>query len=499
MALSKNHYIHSRNGQIGVNVDHSAKDIDEIIRTIQESNSDRLIIHFHGGLVSKKSALETAERLNPIYSEGGYPLFFVWESGAWETVRNNLADISKEPIFQELVRKVLEFVLGKLGIQEGVRSISGQQIDPDKIKQQLNAWFIDPANSAVPYSEWAHHTQGDSRSVISTIDENEIQLNLEADTDFLNALQSISDVPKNVRSAMNIGNVPPSSSKIDAAVRAELAPAEPDATRGVFSLVKVAMTLAKVVARVIKRFLSSRDHGFYATVVEEILREFYGDIIGQSIFWNQMKKDTQDAFGGDPDLHVGTALLTRLKPVLEKGAFKKIFLIGHSTGGIYISNFLKAVDDMQIESSVQFEVILLAPANTHKLFNETIQNHGNRIRSLRLFGMKDEVERDDGLLGDDWKRAIYPSSLLYFVSGLLEYEVDAPLLGMQRFHNLNSLFNAPGYPESDQLRTWLTQSEDRLVWSKTDDGKGRCSQARKHGDFDNDEQTLASLVWIVTH
>jgi hypothetical protein len=117
-----------------------------------------------------------------------------------------------------------------------------------------------------------------------------------------------------------------------------------------------------------------------------------------------------------------------------------------------------------------------------------------------MFGMKEEVECDDGLLGDDWKRAFYPSSLLYFVSGLLEYEPDAPLVGMQRFLNKNDIFKAPKYSESDSLRAWLATPTDRLVWSKTNNGAdGQRSQSRKHGDFDNDPETLASLTWIVTH
>lgn len=500
MPISKKNYIHSRNGRIGNGTDHTAADVDSIISELQTSKAKRLIIHFHGGLVSKESGLEIAQRLMPVYSPGGYPLFFVWESGALETVRNNLGDIAKERIFQELVRKVLEFALGKLGFQDGTRSIKGKQVAPDEIKKQVQAWFNNPDVAAVPFSSGVPYADTTARAAAQDIDENEIQVNLEADADFLRALQSVSDVPESTRSALGIAGIQPALTKMDETVLSSIAPREAGATRGLFSLARVAILVAKVLARVIKRSLASRDHGFYATTVEEVLREFYVETIGKAFFWNQMKKDTSDAFENDPNLHVGTAFLSRLKAATENGLqLEKIYLVGHSTGGIYISNFLNAVDAMQFAPSMQFDIVLLAPANTHELFDETIRQHGNRIRWLRMFGMKDSVECNDGLLGDGVARALYPSSLLYFVSGLLEYETDAPVLGMQRFLNEASVFTAQDYPESDRLRTWLSTPIDRLVWSSTDDGDGRCSESHKHGDFDNDAATLKSLAWIVTH
>jgi len=114
MLVSKNNYIHSRGGKLDQNTDHQPTDIDAIIQAVKNSGKQRLIIHFHGGLVSKGDGLAIAERLIPVYEPGGYPLFFVWESGIWETVRNNLGDISREPIFRQLVRKVLEYVLGSV-------------------------------------------------------------------------------------------------------------------------------------------------------------------------------------------------------------------------------------------------------------------------------------------------------------------------------------------------------------------------------------------------
>jgi pimeloyl-ACP methyl ester carboxylesterase len=500
VTVPKTNYIHSRNGRIGgTGVDHGPADVDAILAAIKASGKERLVIHSHGGLVAKASALGIAETLMPVYSAGGYPLFFVWESGPWETIRNNLGDIAKEPIFQELVGKLLEYALGKVGAQAGTRSIAANAVDPEEVKARVRAFFNDPVGNPVPYADAKPLESRATRAVDPAIDENEIQMDLEQDADFVRALQSIADVPAATRGTAGVGAVQPQPTNMDPAVLAEIAPPQPDAPRGLFSMVSVSIRVAKVLAKIVKRFLDDRDHGFHATVVEEVLRGFYGDVIAKTFFWNQMKKDTQDAFGGDENVHAGTAFLARLKAAMGNGlSLERIFLVGHSTGGIYISHLVEAVDAMHFDPAVKFDVVLLAPANTHKLFDETIAKHGARIRWMRIFAMKDAVERNDGLLGDDWKRAFYPSSLLYFVSGLLEDEPDMPLVGMQRF-NVGASFTAPEYPECDALRAWLGTPDHRLVWSIADDGDGRRSQSRKHGNFDNDPDTLAALSWIVAH
>jgi hypothetical protein len=97
-------------------------------------------------------------------------------------------------------------------------------------------------------------------------------------------------------------------------------------------------------------------------------------------------------------------------------------------------------------------------------------------------------------------RILYPHSLLYFVSGLLEEaETDMPILGLQRFFSQTSVFRAPSYPEVDWARAWFAQAPSReLVWSIANLGPGRNSTARQHGNFDNDPLTLASVKHLLS-
>ncbi len=276
--------------------------------------------------------------------------------------------------------------------------------------------------------------------------------------------------------------------------------------KGLISMAKLAVKIAKVVYCVATRFLEKRDHGLYATIEEEILRSFYVDKIGKLLFWDQMKKDTADAFEDDLILGRepgGRAFLTQLAVKVNNGMpIPRISLIGHSTGAIYICNFIKTAAIL-LPDSVKFDIVLLAPASDFTLFQETMTNHSKRIEGVRLFGMQDETEKADPMAQDvpalkHFARWIYPHSLLYFVSGLLESEVDHPILGMQRFYNLDDAFDTVRYPQVDWARKYFSKyPQPDAVWSIKNLGPGRSSASEKHGDFDNDEETVKSIEWIL--
>jgi hypothetical protein len=134
-----------------------------------------------------------------------------------------------------------------------------------------------------------------------------------------------------------------------------------------------------------------------------------------------------------------------------------------------------------------------------------------------MFAMSDALEREDQVWGDDstlpegrdWRRFIYPSSLLYLVSGILESrqapdgtlsdEPDMPILGMQRFFSDETTYGAADFPEIAQVRQWLRASANTMVWSYADDiGDGLNCHCNDHGAFDDEKTTLASLGYIVT-
>jgi hypothetical protein len=248
-----------------------------------------------------------------------------------------------------------------------------------------------------------------------------------------------------------------------------------------------------VLARVVKRFADKRDHGVYKTVFEEILREFYVANAGQ-LLWRHMKKDTADAFGGNPQVDGGTAFLHCLKDLAGTGQQPRVTLVGHSTGAVYICHFLKHADAL-LPPGITFNVIFLAAAVDFDLLAQTLANHGSRVGQIRAFGMSDERELANALI--ERLPHIYPSSLLYFVSGALEDEADKPLVGMKRYFSGEEPYTPAKFPHIATVSQFLGKHARSLIWSHCADGSGFNCDSKTHGDFDNDAQTIESLKHLL--
>jgi hypothetical protein len=235
--------------------------------------------------------------------------------------------------------------------------------------------------------------------------------------------------------------------------------------------------------RCFKRFRTHRDHGIHATVVEEVCRELYGDLVGASI-WGMMVTDAGDHFTG------GGFGLTLLD-ALPADNHVRIQVTAHSAGSIWASQMLKAIKAKGMNTTL--DLVLLAPAVRTDLFAEALTAAGGQVRKCRMFTMTDELERKDAVLGHD-KGYIYPSSLLYLVSGLFENKgadafPDAPLVGMQRFVGAPWLDDPAQTAAGDQIAAFFTQPGHDIVYSPAPG----LTTADSHGGFDSEPLTLASV------
>lgn len=531
----KLHVIHSRGGRIGGRADTTPADVDAIVAALATDPRHHLLIHFHGGLVSKEAGLAIAHKLlveQPVYApsanEGGWPVFYVWESGAWETIRNNLTELGDEPVFRQLLRKLVQYTLEQVGGREvgGLgRSVmpASRGTRESEVRKAFDAFWSQPSPQTIPYRQFeVLASPAGARAAETALDEEEIRADLEGDVEFQQALATLPDVPPATRSALA-----PAGAVERRSAFAELASTEfsrSSQTRGLVELVQVARYLVRVLRAVLGRRASGRDHGLYATCVEEAVRAFKiagsgANEWGKALQWNRMKQDTVDAFGPDPDLHAGTALLARLRRAIDAGArIDRITLVGHSTGAIYIAHWLARSADF-LPATLKHDVVFLAPAISFDLWSRTLRAHGPRIGGFRLFAMRDALERDDQVWGSDheldgghdWRRYVYPSSLLYLVSGILESrrgrdgqehdEADVPLLGMERYITGSAVYNeANGFPEVDEVRAWLAARGHGAVWSRAEQqGDGLNCTSVDHGAFDDDPATLASLRHLAVH
>jgi len=180
-------------------------------------------------------------------------------------------------------------------------------------------------------------------------------------------------------------------------------------------------------------------------------------------------------------------------------SFRKLTLVGHSTGAIYICNFLDVAEKLGLKTRIQ--VVFLAPAVTCARFAEAIAVHNkHRLKDFRMFAMRDALEIQDRMVAP-----LYTRSLLYFVSGLLEGQVGKdgrwsgvtgmPLVGMERFYERSTYAQASAVVK---VKAFLGAVPQRMVWSSVKGAdNGLNSNAAKHGDFDNDPATLQSVQSII--
>jgi hypothetical protein len=240
-------------------------------------------------------------------------------------------------------------------------------------------------------------------------------------------------------------------------------------------------------------------------VVEEVLRDLYLANVGAAI-WGTMKKDTADAFEqfGQQPLRAGWFLIQELGKMMEEGHRPEISVVAHSAGAIYACNLLAHLDWVRSQTDHPLpddfklkHLIFLAPACDFGLFDRVLTRHRQSalFENFRMFSLSEELE------AGYWEvPGVYPRSLLYFVSGVVEKDRDAsaydlPLLGMQRYYAMEQVYQQP---EIERARRFLAETADQQseVWSEANRGPGLISDAIRHGGFDSTEERSKTVVAI---
>lgn len=494
------HIIHTSNGRLADDTPFNL--VEDIVNAAVSKKN--IVIHLHGGLVDETAGRAIADKLTEVYQDAGaYPIFPVWEAGLLEVLKNNLRELAGETFFKTVLKRVLRIVGRKIAQDDNARSSSSlPEVEFEIQERQLDAALDEVAQGADDVGQVRDAESLDPGTTqIAEIEERALELELEADFVLQNAVESVSEGLR-ARSTVDQENAVRSARPVIASTKTLMDPEaverlvdrpESDAqSRGLISAAKVIKATIAIAKRVISRWLRGRFHGLHATAVEEILREFYLTNVGAAI-WSQMKKDTEDCFQDDAHAFGGTALLTLLNDKIGTAADVNITLIGHSTGAVYIAHLLKKAQELR-PSGFQFKIILLAPASTCKLAAKAFHDYQNQIVNVRIFTMTDKNEKADRLVP-----VLYPHSLLYFVSGVVEFEANAPLVGMNRFYDPKQ------YPDSKfadvrSFKNFMENSRNSIVWSvSTGKPDGMNTEAVNHGAFDDDELTQKSMQHIIKH
>ena len=175
----------------------------------------------------------------------------------------------------------------------------------------------------------------------------------------------------------------------------------------------------------------------------------------------------------------------------------RLVVVAHSAGSIWASDMLLWAAREKV--AMALDLIFLAPAVRVQKFAAALKASEACIKQFRMFAMADVDERRDALLGRG-TGFIYPSSLLYLVSGLFEENgseglADAPILGMQRFLGPESVWlkDENEGQALEQVQKFLRAHSTRTVYSPATGADGFNSNAISHGGFDDDEATLKSI------
>lgn len=452
--------------------DSSPSDVDNLFQYLEENDIERLLVYFHGGLVSETSGMGSAEVMRTSFVDAPsktHAVTFVWETGLWETIVENLSAKSTEGQFQKVLNFVIKLVGKKLGIDSrgGGETLDTTTIETEKLKEYPFAELNDQLKNSAD--------QGSRGGSILFDEEDEIG--------FFADLKKDSDAMIRAEGEM-------------AAEEIEVAAADPDAGDSRGLLLTIGTLVAKISFAVLKRYAKETHHDFYPTVVEETFRKLYIDRIGKW-GWSEMKEKAQQMFAdnegltGD-DLHAGTYFLKLLEAHYQKRqtAGKKftIELVGHSAGSIAICNMLAATSENFKELKYN-NVVFLAPACRTDLFiAKGIPAKENGVfKKFKMFTMQEQYEKKDYCV-----KYLYTYSLLYLVSGLFEDETDAKIMG------LHEQFKAEGryakFEELEIINSFITSNKLALSKDIENADNSMWTDSLRHGDFDNNSATLKSIL-----
>ncbi len=488
MTLSKLNYVNvGKNGTFrpsgNSEFDTAPADVDALFAHLQANGKKKIGLYFHGGLVSAKSGMNTANHITPLITGNTdvHPISFIWETGLFETIGQNLGDIYKTAFFKKLLEKLIKVAGDKLGIDvpgiTGARGVGGMSYTEIRTEMNTDAPFDNIVVNVGKRS--ATITAGNDKALNDEILAS-IEYEISDGTDLEQALANLDDTTN--RNLLNIDKVTDGPNK---------------GARGLFSAIKLVKSAAAILIRVIKRHISGHDHGFYPTIIEELLRELYMDDLGVWL-WGSMKDKAEEMWADDApgttgtDQHAGRYLLTKLKAYADANAGVTIDLIGHSAGSIVICHFLTQYLASGCAAQIR-HIVFMAPACRSDLFHDTLLANKSSFQTFRMFTMQEEYEIKDRLFSP-----IYTRSLLYLISGILEHdENDARILGMQRY-----LFGQSPYQNETMLNDILAfmNQPGHAVFSVTDKHAlpGFRSESTKHGNFDNQfEPTLDSIVEVI--
>lgn len=428
------------------------EEVDNILLNIKASGKKNLLLYFHGGLINEQRGIDGAKTFFDNYS--GSPdthvVSIVWETGLTEAIPQTLTRVLSDSLTLKLLHKVARFLGIKFGIvnpnlkfskNEGPESVMNYALlfeNTGMVDKSLSDLFSEPL-----YSENLA-TEGDIHQDMEMYLEDE-----ELNEDELEKLGLA-------------GN-----------------------RKGGFPSLKILFFAAKIAYRCISRFNRKRDHGIWPTIVEEVLREVNLNDFGSEV-WETMKTQAKNMWLSNDgrsgiNQFAGRYLSEKIKEIFPENDLQ-IDVVGHSAGTIAICEWIRAINEEKELQSLRFRsAIFLTPACRCDLFHSTVLKYPDSIERFRMFTLSDLYESKDEIVP-----LLYPRSLLYLISGILEGEDsdrgEAYILGLARHISVLAPYNNEQILRD--INNFLFANDNyRLIYSISSNGMGRSADASSHKNF----------------
>ena len=447
-------------------------DVDDIFTYLNDKDIEKLVIYFHGGLVSESSGMTEAALMKTTFAapaDKRHVVSFVWETGPLETIAQNvdqLRNLAGKELFNEALKFVIKLVAKRLGLQDA-KGGGGVYLSDETIQVEKK--------SVVPFEnlDKVVNAKGGGFPELETPrDEAVLKANL--------AIESKGLIEGEGSEELKNASAPEAGDQA-----------------GAKGFISIAITIGEIAFSVLKRYYNKTHHDFYPTIMEEAFKKLSLGTIG-TWGWGAMKTKAEAMFAdntglaGD-DLHAGTYFMDALnKHYASRTAAGKTFdidLIGHSAGSIVICSLLAATTT-NFTGLKYKNIFFLAPAcrTDYFLAKGKPAIDAGFVDKFKMFTMKEENEKKDHCIP-----FIYTHSLLYMVSGLFENpDVDAKIMGLHEQFKADGRYAA--FPELVALKAFIDANKLVLSDDKTNPDLSMRSNSFKHGDFDNDVFTLTSIL-----
>lgn len=454
------------------------QDVDRIIQHLRDNNIKKLLLHFHGGLISENRGMKSAEEFYNNYKdlENTLPVSIVWETGFLESLPETFRRlIQTDDLLRTLITKVLRFFANSFNID----------LSP------IETGLIPPSLENIAYLVETKTDGYNDETLESLFSESYAE---ESITDMINEIYS------------KIQNITSDEELSDEEIE-RMANDESEEPSN-FINPKILWYSAKIAKRCIVRFIKKRGHGVLPTIIEESCREIYLDDFGTEI-WQVMKDQAKSMWNSNKgrignDQYAGRYLLDKIVESFESDELE-VSVVAHSAGAVATCEWIKIISSDEKYKSFKFKnIVFLAPACRCDLFKETVMKYKETYGIFKMVTMDDYYESKDNLIQLPVLEFLYTRSLLYLISGILEgrkaSDADEYILGLHRHIRKSKPYsNISMLNEISDFLMLPDNNENNLILSISESSAliGRRSGAKHHGGFAKDELVIESIKHLL--